>query len=170
MVCLAEKIGDRARRRGRAGACRRAAALRQRKMANAPFALHGNPHNQSKKCFACSRSRIDRVNAERATAINGRCYARAAAWATIDATVLRDTYGSGAVQPNGANALNPSYRLMASAGRNIELIAKLRAVDHFCQSRRMTLAESVRRFGVGGMGARGLYNPQLSFPVPCAAL
>ncbi len=41
MVCLAEKIDDRARRHGRDGACCGASAPRQRKMANAAFALHG---------------------------------------------------------------------------------------------------------------------------------
>ncbi len=33
-------------------------------------------------------------------AINGRRHAPAAAWATIDAVVLRDAYSSGTVQPD----------------------------------------------------------------------
>ncbi len=41
---------------------------------------------------------MDRLNAERGAAVNGRCYAHAAAWAYIDAMILRGTYSAGAIQ------------------------------------------------------------------------
>ncbi len=61
---------------------------------------------------------MDRVNAERGTAINGRCYVHAAAWATINAMVLRDTYRAGAIEPDARiyTQLDANYNVTALIG------------------------------------------------------
>ncbi len=123
MVCLAEKIHGGTCRRGRGGARRRgSAARRQGKTANAPFALHGNPHNQNKKCFACSRGGVGRVNAERGAAINGRCYVHAGQWANAAAAAaaLCDTYINGTIQPDARiyTQFDANYNVTALIGYN----------------------------------------------------
>ncbi len=62
----------------------------------------------------------DRVNAERATTINGRCYAHAAAWAYIDAMVSRDSYSAGAIQPDARiyTQFDANYNVTALIGYN----------------------------------------------------
>ncbi len=60
------------------------------------------------------------MNVERGTAINGRCYARAAAWANADAAFVPDTCINGTTQPDARiyTQFDANYNVTALIGYN----------------------------------------------------
>ncbi len=104
MVRPVEKICDRAHRRGPGGARRRAVG-RQRTTANAPFALQSYPLGGNGVAAGTVKYLYYSNNWQvLETRWNGTASADVAhqyLWSQmyIDATVLRDTYSNGAIQP-----------------------------------------------------------------------
>ncbi len=126
MVCLAEKIDDRTFRRGRGGVGRRDAALRQRKAANARFAVqrhpqggNGVPAGTVKYLYYSNNWRVLEARWNGAANMDA---AHQYAWSQmyIDAMVLRDTYINGAVQPDARiyTQFDANYNVTALIGYN----------------------------------------------------